>query len=191
MLTFEQTKQAVDFALIAKRHEAWLDFMEQSLDVPQGNAPGAFGEALEKHSSLLNGKKPEELEKIFSYISKRKLSTSPLKKKLSPSQQEKMGLASVEKYPTLAKILSSKETLLSKILSRNIEIPEEEFKKEHENLLEVLDHPTPEALKKEHDKQKKEAEEEVGLKHTEASAWKWCGKCVRMTKHDNGECQEH
>ena len=28
-------------------------------------------------------------------------------------------------------------------------------------------------------------------KATVAATWKFCKKCARMTKHDNGECAEH
>lgn len=65
-------------------------------------------------------------------------------------------------YPAIAKVLAAGES------GDKIWMDKDEFKKEHEHLLDVLDNPTPEALRREHDDQKKEAQElHVDIKHAD------------------------
>ena len=282
MLSYDQTKKLIDFALRETKWPRIEQFMVNDLKQPLANALPIYQDSIEGHSNLLNGKAPKDLEHLFSFMSKRKLAGSPLKQKLSPEGQKRLQVASLLDHVLAAeasakppkkwfdkmekeikegnpdysadqikntighiwyhqlseakkKEIRGREgkkykaaSMLERVLAEsddrkasppddviyevqpakwkkakpgqaqplnlpmnpNAKNPEEEmtglpkeypaiarvlagedvtmplpdFLKEHEHLLDVLDHPTEKGLKDEHDEQKKEAEK-YGLKH--------------------------
>jgi hypothetical protein len=167
----DSLKDAYEIKKVLKKHGVnWLDVVRGKLPV----------------KSASDDRKAQPSNDVINEVQPRKW------KKAKPGQAQPLNLPMNPNAKDPGEKMEGLPPAIAAVLAGEmIQIPKEEFTKEHKHLLKVLDNPTPEALKKEHDKQKKEAEEEVGLKHVDAAAFKWCGKCVRMTKHEDGECQEH
>lgn len=111
MLSYEQTKKLIDFAL---RENAWPkieQFMVGDLKQPLANALPIYQDSIEGHSNLLSGKSPKDIEHLFAFMSKRKLAGSPLKQKLSPEGQKRLQVASL-----LSHVLASRP-MLDRILA--------------------------------------------------------------------------
>lgn len=111
-MDFNQTKQLVQQMLKFSKWEQVAGYMRDKLGV-KGNEAGVLIDALEKHSNVLSGMKPLDLEHVFAFISKQALSRSPLAKKLSPEQQQRLQVAHVESS-LLSKILAADESELMK-----------------------------------------------------------------------------
>lgn len=96
MLDYNQAKKLIDYASKADSFTLVQDFMRDTFEVPVGpQSVGTYTEALEKHAQLLNGKDPATLERLLSFMTKRSLSNSPLKNKLTPEQQKSLQVASL------------------------------------------------------------------------------------------------
>lgn len=96
MLDYNQTKQLIDFASKADTFPKVEDFMQNTFQIPKGpQAIGTYKTALEQHAQLLTGKDPATLQRLLGFLTKRALTDSPLKNKLTPEQQKELQVASL------------------------------------------------------------------------------------------------
>lgn len=92
MLTMEQTKKLINFAKLQDSGPSIENYFKLTLNI-NGNVAGIYAESLEAYPKLLDSLKKEEVEKVLGFISKRFISNSPLKNKLTIDQKQKMQLA--------------------------------------------------------------------------------------------------
>lgn len=104
-LDYGQAEQLKKFVLDAS-NPTWVDiedFLKQDLGC-EGDCAGTYAAAFSEFSNLLKDLKETQIEKIFSFISKRKIKDTPaLRQKLSPEKLETLGY--VDRYPTVAAVL--------------------------------------------------------------------------------------
>lgn len=104
-LDYAQTEQLKNFVL-SPVNPPWGQverFMQTTLQC-EGGCPGVYAEAFIEFPKVMNGLSEKEIDKIFSFIQKRRIKDTPaLRQKLSPEKLEALGY--VDRYPTVAAVL--------------------------------------------------------------------------------------
>ena len=87
-MTFEETKQLVNYAKSAPNWESITTFMKKTFGLTPGEAGGAYKQALEQEPDALNGLQQDGVENVLRFVYN--IQDSPLWEKLSTHSQQKL-----------------------------------------------------------------------------------------------------